>query len=1000
MSDKTPESNPPGKRAQSDALKIVGIGASAGGLKAVESFLTGLPKTGRSEMAFVLVQHLDPNHNSLLTEILGRNTRLVVAEVTDGMAVAPGHLYIIPPAFDLELKAGHLHLLKPAMPHGHRLPIDSFFKSLASELEHRSIGVVLSGNGTDGTIGAKAIKAAGGLVIAQDPLSAEFRGMPESIINAHSADYVLAPDRIIGQLTLLIENGAITGTENVSAEIGYSEPLAHRLFKVLHEETGHDFSQYKPETVHRRIARQMAINQIKDLASYTNFLQQSPAAVVALFRDLLIGVTQFFRDPIVFEELRSEILPKILKDKSTQEALRVWSAGCSTGQEAYTLAIVIWESLQSLPLKPEVQIFATDIDSRAITLARSGVFPIAVANEMSQDVLAKHFTLEPEGHGYRIQKYIRDMIVFSEHDLIKDPPFSKLDMVVCRNLLIYFKPELQRKVMRIFHYALKSTGVLVLGNSEGVGADAELFSVVDPKMKLFKRTETSSSYSSSRGFSNGLFEGGPRLPPRTSGSLSRPPTQSQPTMREIAEQTLLQSTAPPSVLVNANGDVLYLHGRTGMYLEPASGEPKMNNVIKMAREGLSEPLLSALEKAVFSGARELKKNISVKTNGHFTLVDIEIFPVKSTAVEASGSSYYLVTFTDSQLRPYSQETTNELMNAPSETETEQLIQHLRQQILGKNEFLRRAHNEIETLQEELKSSSEEMQSINEEIQSSNEELETSKEELQSVNEELSTVNTELQVKVTDLSQANNDMNNLLAGIGIATIFVDQKLAVLRFTPAAKDIINLIPTDIGRPLSHLVTKLIGYSSLQEDMKQVLDTLVPKELELQSTDGRWFMMRIRPYRTLNNVIEGAVISFIDITTVVQTREALSKANDLRRLAIVVRDAIDAVTLQDLAGNILAWNPSAVRIYGWTEEEALSMNSNKRLPLNLRNEEILKLHQLSHADSFETLETKRLSKDGNVIEVTVVATPVTNAEGEIYGIATTERPRIGSSQKSRTK
>ena len=982
--------------SQPSAITIVGIGASAGGLKAVESFLDGLPMINQSGLAFVLVQHLDPNHKSLLTEILNRSTKIKVTEVTDGIAIEADQLYIIPPAFDLELKAGHLYLSKPATPYGHRLPIDSFFNSLANELKHKSIGVVLSGTGADGSAGAKAIKAAGGVIFAQDPLSAEFDGMPKSAITSGAADYVLAPEKIVPEICALIENGGITGTENFKSEIGFSEPLVLSLFKVLQEETGHDFSQYKPETVHRRIARQMAIHQIKELASYVNFLNQSREAVDALFRDLLIGVTQFFRDPMVFEELKTEILPKLLEGKAKGEAVRIWSAGCSTGQEAYTLALVVWESLQSLDHQPEVQIFATDIDSRAILAARSGVFPLSIANEMSTERLSQHFTLEPDGHNYRIQKNIRDLIIFSEHDLLKDPPFSRLDMVVCRNLLIYFSSELQRKVMRIFHYALKPTGILVLGNSEGVGADAELFSVVDSKLKIFKRVDSTSSFSTYRGFSKNLFGGGPKPALRQNIVSVHSAAQSQPSVREIAENALLHEVTPPGILVNAAGDVLYLHGRTGMYLEPAVGEPKANNIIEMAREGLSQALLETLEQAAISGTKEQKRNISVKTNGHFTLVDIEIFPVNHATFETLGITYYLITLTESKNELLPSEVPKEQRDVPSESELENHVKYLRQQLSVKEEFLKKAQHEIGTLQEELKSSSEEMQSINEEIQSSNEELETSKEELQSVNEELSTVNTELQVKVTDLSQSNNDMNNLLAGIGIATIFVDQELSVLRFTPAAKDIINLIPTDIGRPLSHLVTKLIGYTSMQKDMKVVLDTLVPKELEVQSTDGRWFMMRIRPYRTLNNVIEGAVISFIDITTVVQTREALSKANDLQRLAIVVRDATDAVTLQDLAGNILAWNPSAVRIYGWTEEEALTMNSKKRLPANLRNEEILKLHQLSYAEAFESLETKRICKDGTVIDVTVVASPVTNSDGEVYGIATTERPRSSSAKK----
>ncbi|MEO8655010.1 MAG: PAS domain-containing protein, partial [Ramlibacter sp.] len=603
-------------------------------------------------------------------------------------------------------------------------------------------------------------------------------------------------------------------------------------------------------------------------------------------------------------------------------------------------------------------------------------------------------------HTLRIKKNIRDMLVFSEQDVIKDPPFSKLDLIVCRNLLIYLGLELQKKLIPLFHYALKPGGFLFLGTSEGIGDFGELFTVVDRKSKLYQRNEH--------------FRGAERdaaarlLPPSTGLDVAatrigkRPAPPQKPPLREVTEQALLQQIAPASLLVNRDGDILYQHGRTGMYLEPAPGESGVNNILKMAREGLRRDLAMALHKSAATRVRVQCGGLRIKTNGHFTFVNLTVCPVLAgTAGEPASpgteSDMYLVILDEAPAAaaeaappaaaPAGAAAANGAASAGL-SEIEGTIAALKEDLRARDEYLQSAHEELESSNEELKSSNEEMQSVNEELQSTNEELETSKEELQSVNEEIGTVNTELQTKVADLSRANNDMSNLLAGTGIGTVFVDFQLRILRFTPAASEFINLIAGDVGRPVAHVASNLVAYDRLVKDVQAVLSTLIPKEVNVQTTEGKWSTMRILPYRTLDNVIEGAVITFVDITETVKTREALHKANDLARLAVVLRDAHDAITVQDLEGRILAWNPGAMRLYGWSEAEALLMNVRDRIPPELRGRALATLEQLSRAETIEPYRTQRITKQGAVMAVSIVSTALVNEAGEVYAIATTER------------
>ena len=637
-----------------------------------------------------------------------------------------------------------------------------------------------------------------------------------------------------------------------------------------------------------------------------------------------------------------------------------------------------------------VQIFATDIDRQAIATARAGLYPVSIAADISPERLARFFTLEQEGSVYRIHKSIRDMLVFSEHNVIKDPPFSRLNLICCRNILIYMGKELQKKLIPLFHYALAADGFLFLGTSESIGDYGDLFTTRERKMKLYQRKD---NFRSAKRTAYGhflpttaaldaehpLLTGGPAIP----GKLS---------LRELTERVLLQQVDPAGALVNSQGDILYLHGRTGMYLEPASGEVGIYNILKMAREGLRHELAIALHKAVGTQAVVRCNGLRVKTNGDFTTVNLAIRPVVSGPTTTAALPLFLVILEEAAPVDLKSAGTaggdGQGLDASATLHANVSIAALRQELRAKEEYLQTANEELETSNEELKSSNEEMQSVNEELQSTNEELETSKEELQSINEELATINAELQTKVTDLSRANNDMNNLLAGTGIATVFVDHGLRILRFTPTATQIINLIQNDVGRPVGHIVSNLVGYDCLVTDVQSVLNTLIPQEVEVQTTEGKWYTMRIQPYRTLENVIEGAVITFVDITEMKQMQETLRKTSALNSLAAVVRDTHDVVTAQDLQGNILAWNPAAERMYGWSEAEARTMNIRECIPQQLREESLARMEQLVRASSLETCQTQRIAKDGTLVDIWLTATALMNESGQMYAIATTER------------
>ena len=887
---------------------VVGVGASAGGLAAFEAFFSGMPKENDPGMAFVLVQHLAPDHKSILTDLVGRYTRMEVFEVEDGMIVRPNCAYIIPPGKDMAYINGALQLMEPSAPRGKRMPIDFFFRTLAQEQHERAIGVVLSGTGSDGTLGVRAIKGEGGMVMVQDPATTEYDGMPRSALATGMVDYELPPAEMPVSI-IEYARRAIAGADRPPAG---NENALKKIFVLLRTHSGHDFSQYKPNTVYRRIERRMAMQQIENPEEYVRYLQQTSAEIEALFRDMLIGVTSFFRDPEAFEALEKQIIAGLFSEKKTNETIRVWSAGCSTGEEAYSLAILLAEQQQRLKERINVQIFATDIDSQAIAAARAGIYPASIAADISQNRLERFFSLEPGDSFYQINKKIRDMMVFSEQNVIKDPPFSKLDLISCRNLMIYMGYELQKKIIPLLHYALNPGGILFLGSSETIGECGNLFSTLDRRAKIYQKKNEA--------WQAGLYR---FMPPMTAAEepAARPPQKQAvrgKSLREITENALIQQMIAAAVLVNANGDILYLHGRTGSFLEPAQGEAGVNNILRMAREGLQQELATALRKAA-AGMESIRcPNLRVKSNGDFTTIHLTVKPLGSEKPaqtrddkkQNSDSLLILVVMetAEPQLRDSialsADSVSGQAQDAEAGGNEQALIAELRQELRAKDEYIQTTREELETANEELRTSNEDMQSYNEELQSTNEELETSKEELQSVNEELSTVNAELQSKVADLTRANDDMNNLLAGTGIASVFVDHELRILRYTPAATRIINLIQTDIGRPVSHIVSNLEGYDSLQRDIREVLDTLAFRETEVRTTAGSWYTMRILPYRTLNNVIEGAVITFVDITSAKRARQAMQEAH-VRITESIMEAVHEPLLVLDFGLKIIAAN-----------------------------------------------------------------------------------------------
>ena len=827
---------------------IVGIGCSAGGLEALEKFLTHVP--AGSGIAIVIVQHLDPNHVSALPELLQRLTRMKVVEAGDGMTVLPDGVYIIPPNKDMSLLHGKLHLLDPVAPRGLRLPIDFFLRSLAEDRGEKAIGVILSGMGSDGVFGLRAIKEASGLTLVQEPASAQADSMPRSAIEAGVADIVAVPEALPGRIDDYLQRPTRGLLHKTLKDADILSAL-DKIIILLRDRNGNDFSLYKINTLHRRIERRMAVHQIATLDDYVLHLRGNPQEIDLLLKELLIGVTNFFRDTEVWDYLLTEAIPALFARRPAGCALRAWVPACSSGEEAYSLAMAFREALDRI--KPDARftlhIYATDLDTEAIAKARKGFYPGNIEADVPAERLARYFT--PENGGYRISKNIREMVVFAAQNIISDPPFTKLDILCCRNLLIYFDAQLQKKLLPLFYYALNPGGILLLGSAETIGNHDHLFAPLNNKARIFQRLDQA------------LPIADLPIPGKLTTAPSRmadlPRSEIPENLGQLTDQLIQQNFAPAAVLVNGEGDILYISGRTGKYLEPAAGKTNMN-VHAMAREGLREALTGVIRKALKEHQPIHLNGLQVKTDGGTQVVNVTV-----QAVEKPDPlrGQVIVVFKDVAAPP--------ALGRSGKNIATDAHNALRQELQQAREALQVTHEEMQTSMEELKSSNEELQSTNEELQSTNEELMTSKEELQSLNEELQTVNAELQSKVDDLTWVRNDMANLLNSTEIATVFLDNAMKLRRFTTHATKLFKLIPGDVGRPLSHVVTDL-DYPELYDDAQEVLRTLVFQEKEVTTHDGRWYRVRIMPYRTQDNVIDGVVITFFDITEIKQLEAEL--------------------------------------------------------------------------------------------------------------------------------
>ncbi len=851
----------------SRSFPVVGLGASAGGLEALEQFLSHVPKG--CGLGFVVVQHLDPTHKGILVELLQRNTAMPVVQIKDRIKIEPDHVYVIPPNKDLSILHGVLHLLDPAAPRGLRLPIDFFFRSLADDRHEQSIGVVLSGMGSDGTLGLRAIKEKAGAVFVQAPASAKFDSMPRMAIDAGLADVIASAEELPAKIIDYLKHVPLL----VRPEQDMAEKDQSALEKVvilLRGQSGHDFSLYKKSTIHRRIERRMGLHQITRIVDYVRYLRENPQESDLLFKELLIGVTSFFRDPLVWEQLKDKIIPKFLATRLQGGVLRAWTAGCSTGEEAYSLAIVFKEALERVkPAKNfSLQIFATDLDKDAIDKARAGVYPTNISADVSEERL-RHFFVKNETGGYSVKKEIREMVIFAPQNLVMHPPFTKLDFVTCRNLLIYLDAELQKKLMPLFHYSLNAGGILVLGSAETIGTATDLFAPMEGKSRIYRRLDTSRQANLVE-FPSAFTR--TRLDAGAASSTPQGTTPPAPNLQSLADQLLLQRYAPAAVLVTNEGDILYVSGKTGKYLEPAAGKANWN-LFAMSREGLGNALSEAFHKAVRQKIVVVLKNVKVGTNGGTQIVEITVQPVTSPG---ALRGMVMVVFTDAA-KPSTVKAPGSSKRATMHNARVAAMAQELQQVHGD---LQATRDEMQTSQEELKSTNEELQSMNEELQSTNEELTTSKEEMQSMNEELQTVNHELQAKVDELSRTSNDMKNLLNSTDIATLFLDEALLVRRFTTQTAKIIKLIPGDVGRPITDIVTSL-DYPEMADDAQQVLKTLIFIEKQVSARDGHWFTVRIMPYRTQENRIDGVVITFADITVAKNLETALRKAqSDLEK------------------------------------------------------------------------------------------------------------------------
>ena len=877
----------------------MGIGASAGGLEAFSELLRYLPeKTG---MAFVLVQHLDPKHGSSLQEILARTTKIPVTEVTQGVVVLPDHAYVIPANANLTIKNGTLHLGSRVLTRGQHMPIDNFFRSLAESAAQQAIGVILSGTASDGTEGCRAVKAAGGITFAQDEDSAKYDSMPRNAVNAGCIDFILSPKDIARELGGISQHPYVARVVGPSTE-GFQGMVGsdlNALFGLLRESSGVDFTNYKHTTLHRRIRRRMVVHKVETLKDYLRFIGRKPEELDELYRDLLIHVTGFFREPEAFLALRKHVYPKLFEGRKPDNPIRVWVAGCSTGEEAYSIAITLLEymwvhSRNISQAATAIQIFATDISDTALDRARTGLYTEAAVSEISAERL-KRFFVRLDG-GFQINKSIRDMCIFAKQNLVKDPPFSNLDLVSCRNLLIYLGPVLQRRVIPSLHYALKPAGYLMLGASENLGGFADHFGLVDKKDKIYQKRKTTARLTT-------YFANADYLPIKAGDAKSSRELPAPFTVEREVEHLLVNRFVPASIVVNDQMEIVQFHGKTGAYLEPPAGQPSFS-VARMAREGLLVDLRAALDSAKKSNATVRKERVQIQSEGGTREISLEVVPLRGPTAH---ERFYVVVFQDVVRQPEVLEDQGKAGKQVKISRTAvQDSELMKREMNQLREQLRSLIEEHETTAEEFKAAHEEVLSANEELQSTNEELETAKEELQSTNEELTTLNEEMQNRNAELGSANNDLLNLLGHVDIPVVMVSNDLRIRRFTPPAQKLLNLLPGDIGRRLGEIRPNL-DVEDLEGLAREAIRHAAAQERQVRTNEGGWQVLHVRPYKTWDNRIEGAVISLQDVDALKRTLDQTREYADT-----IVESAREPILVLDAKLQVTAANPAFYRAF----------------------------------------------------------------------------------------
>lgn len=855
-------------------------------------------------MAFVLVQHLDPTHESALVTLLSRATTMPVVEAKNRMKVEAGHVYIIPPNKKMGISQRSLRLLPRGTSFDAHSPVDYFFRELAEDQGKFAIGVILSGTGSDGSLGVEEIKAAGGITFVQNEQTAKYAGMPSSADATGCADFVLPPEAIAVELQRMkprMKGGPVSTDDGESTRSNGDE--YNQICTLMRMHSGVDFAHYKPTTIRRRISRRMALHKLDTLKDYVGYLRKHPTEVEALFQDILICVTSFFRDKKLFEVLKKKVFPRLLKNKSPDGPIRLWVAGCSTGEEVYSLAIVLLEFLEKEGVHCPIQFFGSDINDAILNRARAGIYPESIAADVSPERLRRFFTRA--GNGYRIAKAIRDLCIFARQDVTRDPPFSHIDLISCRNVLIYFDATLQKKVIPVFHYALRPNGFLVLGTAESIGSYADLFSLVESRNRIYARK---TSYSRTLSMLSGFASSNP---PTIEAKQALPRHGAEPLLSEIRKQAdaiVLSQFAPSGVVVNSGMEILQFRGHTGQFLQNTPGDANLN-LLKMARQGISMELRPLISRAAKIKRAVEKDGVQVRQDGRMIAVEVKVIPF---LVQPSSEQFFLVLFqeTSSKILPASRKDRAEKLS-PLQRELEQM----RDELSATKLSLQTIIEEQDATNEELRAASEEALSSNEELQSTNEELETAKEELQSSNEELTTLNEELQNRNVELQQVGDDLVNLFSSVDIPIVMLSDDLRIRRFTPRAQKVLNIIPGDVGRPITDLKFNFT-LPDLAIMISDVLESLTTRECDVQDIDGRWYSLRIRPYKTTDNRIDGVVLTLLDIDVI---KRSFAVANDARLFAeAVIATVREPLLVLDGAMKVKMANQSFYRLFQTKADE----------------------------------------------------------------------------------